>query len=153
MNWRKSATPSPPLFPFESQAVLGLVCVLCKCWVGGEHLISGILGAGLSGRGGPVDWLAQSGRSERTLSACACRCRSQVKVRRPRLPWLPLHPVPDFVALFSRTEGVSTPSGFLGVGMRAFLLRVHSRASGLQFLAGPGEEIRKETPCPAAGKA
>lgn len=68
-------------------------------------------------------------------------------------PLAALHPVPDFVALFSRTEGVSTPSGFLGVGMRAFLLRVHSRASGLQFLAGPGEEIRKETPCPAAGKA
>lgn len=151
---------SPPLFPFESQAVLGLVCVWCKCRVGGEHLISGIGGAGLSGRGSLVDWLAQRGRGKRSLSASTRRCRSQVKVRRPRLPCIPLHPIGDFAALFSLVEGVSTQSAFQGIGMRAFLLGVHSRAtgiivSGLSWRKDPqrdtlpcGTESLKDTPGP-----
>lgn len=128
----------PPLFPFESQAVLGLVCVLCKCRVGGERLISGIAGCVGGGcQGGAVLWIGWlgGGRSERPLSARGGRCRSQVKVRRPRLPARPCSP--------------SEPGCFVLPCWGPFLLRVSSRASGLWFLAHPGETISKQIPCRA----
>lgn len=62
MNWGKVPRLRPPLFAFESQAVLGLVCVLCKCRVGGERLISGIAeggcGEGVAVRAGRACGLA-----------------------------------------------------------------------------------------------
>lgn len=112
---------------------------------------------GLSGRGSLADWLAQRGRGKRPLSASARRCRSQVKVRRPRLPCIPLHPV-GFAALFSLVEGVSTQSAFQGIGTRVFILGVHSRTagiivSGLSWRKDPqrdtlpcGTESLKDTP-------
>lgn len=67
MNCRKSAVLSPPLFPFESQAVLGLVCILCKCRAGGEHLISGIAGGGAVRAGQPCGLASTEGAGQAAL--------------------------------------------------------------------------------------
>lgn len=65
VNWRKSAVLSPPLFPFESQAVLGLVCDLCR--VGSEHLISGIAGGGAVKAGQPCGLASAEGAGRTAL--------------------------------------------------------------------------------------
>lgn len=117
MNWGKVPRLRPPLFAFESQTVLGLVCVLCKCRVGGKRLISGIAERGVRGgggcQGGAGLWIGWhgGGRYERPLSAWGGRCRSQVKVRKPRLPAGPAG-VQDLAALFSPAEDVSSGSAF-----------------------------------------
>lgn len=76
MNWKESAMLSPPLFSFESQAVLGLVCMLSKCGVGGERLICGIAGGGDVRAGRPCG-LA---RAERAGRAALISLRRQVQV-------------------------------------------------------------------------
>lgn len=134
----------PPLFPFESQAVLGLVCVLCKCRVGGERLISGIAGCVGGGcQGGAVLWIGWlgGGRCERPLSARGGRCRSQVKVRRPRLPARPCSPSGTLLLCSPLLRAVSAPSEFQGVGI-------------MVSCSSWGNDQQTDTlPCPAEGKA
>lgn len=105
---------SPPLFPFESQAVLGLVCVLCKCRVGGEQLISGIVGGGTVRAGQPCGLASADGEGRAALICLF------LQVQVPGL------------GKESRAPLACTLSGTLllcSLLLRAFLLRVRSRAS------------------------
>lgn len=83
---------SPPLFPFESQAVLGLV--LCKCRVGGGHLISGIVGGGAVRAGQPCGLASAEGEGRAALICLFLQVQVPGQGKEPRAPLAAPAPCP-----------------------------------------------------------
>lgn len=135
---------SPPLFQFESQAVLGLVCVVCKWPVGGEHLISGILCVcvGAVRAGQPCGLASTEGAGQAALISQCTQVQVPGQGKEATTPLYSPAPcrfccfvLPCWRRLYSecvpghRDEGVYTRSAFQDCGDYSFWLVLEKRSA------------------------